>query len=335
MQSKKVPRSLSNITYVLSFVELVGLFCVNTIGFVDTETGSAFGCGHQWPLCHGAIIPRVWGLQTLIEFSHRGLVALITILLFVLTGLAWKAYGRWVEIRSLLLLSIGFVFFEAFLGAMGVLFADPPLVLAFHFGVSLIAFNGILLLCIVIYQIRKFDCLSDRDVNPTPVLRRLPNEKHLRGWIWSMLIFVYIAMYFGAYVSSTGSGALFRGWPFPTESYAVAKSAFVIDIVHRSIALVLTVLSIMLFLKIRKVRSERKDLYIGAFVYLGFVILQSLSGAYLIYSHLSLPAFLLHVSLITGLFATISYLAFQVLPEPRTRLTRRERRALAKQNHTL
>ena len=51
-------------------------------------TGSGAGCGAHWPLCDGRIIPRSFGMATLIEYSHRitsgvALVAVVLLLVWV------------------------------------------------------------------------------------------------------------------------------------------------------------------------------------------------------------------------------------------------------------
>ena len=40
------------------------------------KTGSADGCGSSWLLCHGALIPEFFPIDTIIELSHRAVSAL-------------------------------------------------------------------------------------------------------------------------------------------------------------------------------------------------------------------------------------------------------------------
>ncbi|MDQ0189725.1 heme A synthase [Alicyclobacillus cycloheptanicus] len=296
---------------ILAILTLIGFFAVNTMGFVDTETGSAFGCGHQWPLCNGAVIPSHWGLKTLIEFSHRGLVGAATLLLFALCALVWWQYRRWLEVRVLVMLSIAFVFLEAALGALGVKFSDPPFELAFHFGISLLAFNSILLLVVVIRYINRALRLQPE----APVLRA-QTPVSLRVWTFITLVYTYIAMYIGAYVASTGYGHLFRGWPLPTETRQV-QAALTVDWLHRSVAMGLVLLTLYLCIASAKIRQARPDLFFGSLVSLVLVCIQAVTGALLIATNIALFAFLLHVSVVTFLFAAVCYLALQTLPEPR------------------
>jgi cytochrome c oxidase assembly protein subunit 15 len=316
-------RMWARFTYVLSVITLVGLFIVNLVGFIDTETGSAFGCGHQWPLCNGQIIPDKWGLHTIIEFLHRGLVAVVTVLLLIACIGALSLYRRRRDLMWSVVIAIGCVAIEAFLGAMGVLFADPPIVLAFHFGISLLAFNGMLLVAVLVGQLNRRARLGQESLP----LRTTPPDPRLKWWTWVAIAYTYVAMYVGAYVSASGDGKFFRGWPFPTETYAQAGSALIIDWIHRTIALGIIVISMRLYFLARRYKAERPDIYRGATVGMIFIFMQAFSGIWLVIDHTSVDAFMLHVSIITLYFASLFYVALQLLPEPLTREARRALRA--------
>ncbi len=300
-------------TIILAVLTLIAFLAVNTIGFVDTETGSQFGCGHQWPLCNGAVIPQHWGIKTIIEFSHRGLVALATILLLALCAMVWVQYRKWIEVKVLMAFAIGFVFLEAALGALGVIFGDQPIELAFHFGVSLVAFNAILLLTLIIRYIRR-----SIERNPAAPSLRGETPRKLRVWTWVAVIYTYVAMYIGAYVASTGDGHLFRGWPIPLESPSVGP-AFAVDWLHRTVALGLLVLSVYLAILAGRIRTRRPDLFFGSLTLVVLVCIQALSGALLLATNFTLFSFLIHVTVVTFLFAAVCYLAMQALPEPTRR----------------
>lgn len=302
------------------------MYIVNAAGFIDTRTHSAFGCGREWPLCNGSLIPAKWGLHTIIEFAHRGLVGVVTVLFLIIAIWAWWKYGHWIEIRVAILLGAGFIVLESGLGALGVLYPDPPALLASHFGIALIAFDAVTLLSVVLFQIRRrlsqLAAAGKVDVGKfrrrrVPVLFSLRDElptNSVRRLVIFLAVYVYLAMYVGAYVSATDAGAYFRGWPFPTETYAEAHVYYLIDLLHRSVALGLVILSIWLLVVTRRMREQRSDLYKGAWTLVALVFAQALSGGYLIWSHLSTTAFLIHVSIISVLFGTLGYLVLQVSP---------------------
>lgn len=318
----------------LALISVIGLFVVNIAGFIDTETGSALGCGHQWPLCNNSVIPSAWNVHTIIEFMHRAVVGLITLLLLVTSVGAWRRYGRWIEVRVFVSITMGFVLLEALLGAVGVLVGDPPAVLAIHLGVSLMAFSGIVMLAIVLAQIQKTSHSqkahdesmkhesggwSEQRQGPRLRLATTGVSKHFRTWAFIAWGYTLVALYVGAYIASIGAGGAFRGFPFPTESYKQVGKYFLFDVLHRSIALGLLVLCIGMFVAAYRVRQTRRDLYKGTLIALILVCMQGLSGGLLVLTHLSIFAFLLHVSIVSCLFVTLGYVSMQLLPEPASR----------------
>lgn len=305
------------ITDILSVATPIGVFVVNTMGFIDTDTGSALGCGRQWPLCNNQLIPSSFDLHTLIEFGHRGLVGLVSILLISFGVFAWANYGHFIEVRVLSLISVGFVVVEALLGALGVLFGDPPAELATHFGVSLIAFAAVLLLHIVISQIKSHT--HDGTTHELMPLRPHAVTKSYESVVWFTFSYLYVAMYIGAYVASSGAADSFSGLVVPAESLQTPHHALWIDLLHRTIAAGLLLLIVHLVVQSYKLRAQRPDLWKGSLAALTFTILQIAAGIFLIESHISLIAQILHTAVVTALFGVICYMALQVLPEPLAR----------------
>lgn len=85
-------------------------------------TGSGAGCGNNWPLCHGQVIPRGAGLQTLIEFSHRTTSGLALLLVVALAVFAFKLYPPAHRVRRGAVATLIIILVEAALGAGLVLF---------------------------------------------------------------------------------------------------------------------------------------------------------------------------------------------------------------------
>ena len=57
-------------------------------------TGSGAGCGEHWPTCHGEIIPRDAGVETIIELTHRATSGLTLIFTVVLVWKAVKVFSK-------------------------------------------------------------------------------------------------------------------------------------------------------------------------------------------------------------------------------------------------
>ena len=57
----------------LGVLSWIGLVFVNASGFLDHSTHSGRGCGAEWPLCHGALVPHFVETSVTIEYVHRAL----------------------------------------------------------------------------------------------------------------------------------------------------------------------------------------------------------------------------------------------------------------------
>src|SRR2546421_12387522 len=55
---------------------------------------SGRGGGAHWPLCHGRLFPPLDELGTLIEWTHRLVAALVSVLVAGLAGYAWSLRQR-------------------------------------------------------------------------------------------------------------------------------------------------------------------------------------------------------------------------------------------------
>jgi heme A synthase len=81
-------RRLADLTALITFLLIV-------VGGVVRVSDSGLGCGpggsgtKGWPLCGGDVIPLVGDENTLIEFSHRLLAAVVVVLIALL---CWRAY---------------------------------------------------------------------------------------------------------------------------------------------------------------------------------------------------------------------------------------------------
>lgn len=282
----------------LSVIAAAILFLVNIIGFVDTMTHSAMGCGRGYPLCNGSLFPTFSDYHSVIEYTHRVVVGLASILLFIVSAIAWFRY-RSRKIRWLVLFAILGILGESTLGAFTVMIALSPMLLAAHLGIALISFSALVNIAYVIY-------LEEKEIKH---LEKLSSSCSL--FFWFTFLFLYAAIYFGGYVAKTGSGAVFRGFPIPTENYAAVGNAYWIDVIHRLFALGLIILFFLQIRLAKKYRNVRPNIYRLSLISFLFILLQGLSGAVLIYTHLSLGAVLLHVSILSLLVGIQSIICFQ------------------------
>lgn len=309
-EAVRVPAGKLSKTFWLAAVTSVWMLFVNMFGFVDTFTNSSLSLGRTWPFTQHGLFPASWDPAKFIEYTHRVLVSVLLFLLIALTIIGWRKYRSYFEVKLLTSIAIVFVFAEAILGAMAVLMVSPPAVVATHMGVALIAFVATTSVTTVIGSIDRRRLLETGGA-----LREYPVSRAYARWMWFALVYLLAAIYFGSYVASTGAGGAFQGWPFPTENPALYHRYFWIDVGHRTIAFGLLVLLVGLTIGGRK-QVNRREFYRSGVAALVLTVMQAISGALLIFSLLAMWAYVIHVLIVTTLFALVGYMAVQALPEP-------------------
>jgi heme A synthase len=80
-------------------------------------TGSGAGCGNHWPLCNGQIVFGSRSTETLIEFAHRSMTAIDTIMILGLIAWAFRLFPKGHAARFGVVLSTVFMVTEALIGA--------------------------------------------------------------------------------------------------------------------------------------------------------------------------------------------------------------------------
>src|SRR5579859_3068082 len=109
----------------LAAVTAVGMFLVLVMGATVTNTGSAEGCGRSWPLCNGQFVPE-FTVSTAIEYSHRAVTGLESVLVVALTAAMLVRWRKDREAAFLAGLMLFTLLLQAGLGAGAVLAPQSP-----------------------------------------------------------------------------------------------------------------------------------------------------------------------------------------------------------------
>ena len=290
----------------LGVTATIGNFVIIAMGDLVTNSGSAEGCGRSWPLCHGQFVPT-FDAQTLIEFSHRAVVGIIS---FAVLGLAIGMLLRTPHRREVQVLAPGLVFFlflQAILGAVAVLWPQSAAVLALHMGVSLLAFSTAFLSTVLLYEEGTIDHVRD-----------LPIPISFRRRVWASMVFLYVVIYVGAFVRHGHAELACGGWPLCNGSLLPSLNYLVlVNLSHRVTVVVAVLLFASLWYSARRFRATRPDLYWGSVSSCLFLLLQGGAGALVPIFHMALWTALLHGTLMTPVFGAVAYLCLHVLPRPR------------------
>jgi cytochrome c oxidase assembly protein subunit 15 len=290
------------------------MLLVVVMGATVTNTNSAEGCGRSWPLCKGQFVPE-FAVSTLIEFSHRAVTGVESVLLIAVAVGTFVTLRQYVEARVLAPMMVLSLFLQAGMGAWAVIYPQMPGVLALHFGISLLAFASVSLATAFIGEVERGD-------QP----RRRPPSNAFRRAAWGALLFSLVVVYLGAYVRHSGLDLMCHDWPLCNgKLFPILDPGLGVVVLHRFAALLLGLWLGGLALWSWGLRRERPDLVRGSLASVALVLLQSLVGAAVVFTNLGLWSALAHAGVMTLLFGSISYLCLQSLPalEPHPAARRR------------
>lgn len=117
MSVKRISKALVGYAWVVVAYNILVILW----GAVVRATGSGAGCGDNWPLCNGDFFPHHPRLATIIEFAHRSMTGVSTILVIGLVAWTFYAAKRGHRARRAAVASAIFLVTEALLGAVLVL----------------------------------------------------------------------------------------------------------------------------------------------------------------------------------------------------------------------
>jgi cytochrome c oxidase assembly protein subunit 15 len=293
----------ATITRRFAIATATGMLIVLLMGARVTATGSADGCGNDWPLCHGSFLPANT-YESLTEYSHRLVTGAEGILVAITSILAWPMRRRYPEVKLFVPLMAGTLILQSLMGAAAVKWPQSAEVLATHFGISLICLASAALLARVLSEnrpgaphdpeaARRFQVSNDGVV----LFRRLA--------ITAVLAAIVVA-YSGAYVRHTGAELACTSWPTCNGKLIPEFGGLHgIQTMHRIAALLISLLLLVLLIVGFRLRELRPDLFTISAVAMMLVLLQSISGLVVIETGLQLLATLGHAAIMSILFVTL------------------------------
>jgi heme A synthase len=218
------------------------------LGAVVRITGSGMGCGDHWPLCNGKLFPPLDDIGTLIEWSHRLVAAIVSILVIGLAVYAWRTGRGAVGPSSrpavrLAYTALALLILQVMLGAVTVWLELPPWSVILHLGTAM------LLLATLLYA-----------ATGQPAIR--PS---------GLLALTFVTVLFGALTANLGAASACGGFPLCNGELIPSAGALAhIHWTHRLLAYALAIA-----VTLRAVRQPATRTH----VLLGLVIVQVALGA--------------------------------------------------------
>lgn len=133
------PSSLRSLHRV-ALAAVIATYLLVVLGGIVRITGSGMGCGDDWPLCNGQIVPTM-SLETFIEFAHRIVALVVSVLVVLVAFFAWRRSGtgdRAVRLRRAGVLAVILLVIQVLLGAITVWLELPPTSVVLHLGTAML-----------------------------------------------------------------------------------------------------------------------------------------------------------------------------------------------------
>jgi cytochrome c oxidase assembly protein subunit 15 len=112
----------------LAWTAAAAAYLLIVLGAIVRISGSGMGCGDHWPLCNGHLFPPLGDIRTVIEWSHRLVAGLVSILVVGLVVLDWRR--TWPALVLLIL--------QIILGAITVKTGLTPAMVVLHLATAML-----------------------------------------------------------------------------------------------------------------------------------------------------------------------------------------------------
>ncbi len=285
----------------VAWTAALATYLLIVLGGIVRITGSGLGCGDEWPVCHGRLIPSFADLPTLIEWSHRLVAAIVSTLVIVLAGLVWWARRRISPGPSrLAFVALGLLVVQVLLGAITVRLHLPPWTIVLHLGTAMLLFatliaTGMQLTPGVSPGFPEGGLLSTPGLRPQEVLSGRPGSANAPAAGAALLVFLTVLV--GALTANLGAATACIGFPLCNDQWIVTGNYLqYVQWAHRLLAY-----TTFAYLLAWTLATRRR----AAIVVLGVATLQILIAAAMV-TH-AVPAVLAaaHVAVAAALWGTV------------------------------
>ncbi len=276
----------------LTALTAVATYLLIVMGGVVRVTGSGLGCGDkdQWPLCHGALLPKLQ--QTaLIEFTHRWVAAVATGLVIALAVVVWTRYRH---VRTLVVgVTVVVLLFVAqiVLGAITVEFNLPSGVIMIHLA------NALLLLGALVWIAVTTSLAGSSRARPPVATLRLAGVATAATYVLALS---------GALVVDQSAGGACSGWPLCGNGFQLSSGQYAdINLLHRLVAGVVVLLLGYSMAKLGRARPDDRALRRATLSVTLLIVAQVIAGALVVDLHLPAGVRALHLALASALWACV------------------------------
>ena len=124
----------------LAWLAALCAYLLIILGAVVRISGSGMGCGDHWPLCNGHLFPPLDDLPTVIEWSHRLVASIVSVLVVALAVYGWRMRKTGAELRGIgaAYVAVGLLVVQVLLGAVTVKTGLTPALVILHLATAML-----------------------------------------------------------------------------------------------------------------------------------------------------------------------------------------------------
>ncbi|MFD1779802.1 heme A synthase [Fredinandcohnia salidurans] len=269
----------------LSILSILLAYFLIVFGGYVASSQSGMGCGPDWPLCNGVLVPVLEG-ETLIEYAHR----IIGALLFILSAILFLKIKRTEtenHVKTTANWMILLLILQVILGAIVVVLDLPAIVVTIHLLIAMAYFACLLF-------IWKSQSSSTVSVSHATAL-----QKHY----FTLILLLTITLGFGAYIKHQSYGIACE-WLSCSNTFLPISKAQILQSLHRFFAFV-SAIYILILTYFAFTNKWSTSIKLRLLLTSLTVFLQILAGIFTINTALSIPWAVIHLALGTALFGII------------------------------
>jgi heme A synthase len=287
---------------------VIATYLLVVAGGVVRVSGSGKGCGvtgQDWPLCHNGFVPPA-DPQTLIEFSHRMLALVSTLLVVALALWAWLGYRHLPRVVRASSAVVVLIVVQIVLGGVTVELNLPGGIVLAHLA------NALLLLGVLIAAtVAIFAPGSSGESTPAPDDRQRRSAKQM---VWAAAS-TYVLVLSGGLVVANGAGYACNAWPLCGNGFQIDSSHYAtINLLHRFVAGAVALFLGWSVARVIRAFKGVKPVRIAAMAVNVALLMQIIAGAVVVETRLPGYARGIHLALASLLWATAALLALLTRP---------------------
>ncbi|TVR75500.1 MAG: heme A synthase [Sphaerobacteraceae bacterium] len=295
---------------ILAISTIAVVYGLIVFGGIVRITDSGMGCGPDWPLCNGEVIPSVWTMETTLEYLHRVIALVVIILTTALLIAGWRKRHEHPGYRAIPMVAVAFVVIQSGLGAITVLLDLHAEVTTAHHALAQIFLGTLIVLGVLTFRPR----LSGGHPHRPSGSSRVTRAGIVAGVATMALLLA------GAYTATTGAGYACPEWPFCSGYYVPGTGSSLVDtqLIHRWLALISALAIGYLIYEIRRWRSDASLMLNLAYGLGVIMLLQIMVGAANVWTQMNDVFAALHVALATLIWALLVLIVAvdNLLPNP-------------------